>query len=240
VSLGTHYSRDFFAAHGGDSGVAARKCLPICFELVNPTSVVDVGCGVGAWAKAAFDLGIADVIGIDGDYVATDQLLIPPERFVPHDLELSIAVDRTFDLAVCMEVAEHLTPERAEGFVEELTNLAPAVLFSAAIPSQGGTNHINEQWQDYWADLFAQAGFKPIDCIRPALWTDEDVPFWYRQNAILFVGPESTAASPQEPTMPLRVVHPDLLIANRTSKASRHGLRKAARKLKSMVVGSRG
>jgi SAM-dependent methyltransferase len=230
MSLGSHYSRDFFSVLAEGSELGARICLPICFEIVNPTSVVDVGCGIGAWAKAASDLGIADVTGIDGNYVAADQLLIPPERFVPQDLEISIALDRTFDLAVCMEVAEHLSPNRAAGFVEELTQLAPAVLFSAAIPGQGGTNHINEQWQDYWASRFAQFGFRPIDCVRPALWTDAEVPFWYRQNAILYVGPESAVSESLSAPMPLNVVHPDLLRAKQEATARPSVIRRLARK----------
>ena len=235
MSLGSHYSRDFFAGQGGASGLGARKCLPICIKLLKPTSVVDVGCGVGAWAKSACDLGIADVTGIDGDYVAADQLLIPPDRFIAHDLELSIAVDRTFDLAVCMEVAEHLSPNRAAGFVEELTQLAPAVLFSAAIPSQGGTNHINEQWQDYWASLFAQFGFRPIDCVRPALWTDAEVPFWYRQNAILYVGPESPVSKSLSAPMPLNVVHPELLLAKQSATVRPSVIRRLVRKTRSLL-----
>jgi SAM-dependent methyltransferase len=230
MSLGSHYSRDFFSVRAEGSELGARICLPICFELVKPTSVVDVGCGTGGWAKTAMDLGIEDIIGVDGDYVDTDQLLIPSDRLVTRDLERSIDLDRQFDLAVCMEVAEHLSPNRAAGFVEELTQLAPAVLFSAAIPGQGGTNHINEQWQGYWASLFAQFGFRPIDCVRPALWTDAEVPFWYRQNAILYVGPESAVSESLSAPMPLNVVHPDLLRAKQEATARPSVIRRLARK----------
>jgi hypothetical protein len=91
-----------------------------------------------------------------------------------------------FDLAVCLEVAEHLPASSAEAFVKFLTGLAPVVLFSAAIPGQGGTNHINEQFLSYWVKLFSQSGYHPLDVIRPIIWNDERVPFWYRQNIILF------------------------------------------------------
>ena len=235
MSLGSHYSREFFSGLSGSSEVAARKCLPICFEFVKPGSLVDIGCGTGAWAKSAAALGVEDITGVDGDYVDTNQLLIPADRFISRDLESSISLDRTFDLAICMEVAEHLTPGRGEGFVKELTELAPAVLFSAAIPGQGGTNHINEQWQDYWASLFAQFGFRPIDCIRPALWTDPEVPFWYRQNAILYVGPENPRSDSLTAPMPLNVVHPDLLLAKQTAPARPGVMRRLVRKTRSLL-----
>jgi hypothetical protein len=64
---------------------------------------------------------------------------------------------RTFDLAICLEVAEHLPPEAAEGFIDSLTRLAPVVLFSAAITFQVGNQHLNGQWPDYWATLFRRA-----------------------------------------------------------------------------------
>jgi hypothetical protein len=77
---------------------------------------------------------------MDGGYVTTSPL---GERFLPHDIATPLPehlVGR-FDLAVCLEVAEHLPPERAESFIRELCDLAPVVLFSAAIPGQGGTGH---------------------------------------------------------------------------------------------------
>ena len=93
----------------------------------------------------------------------------------------------TCDLAICLEVAEHLTPAAGARLVKTLCSVAPVVLFSAAIPAQGGTNHINEQWQSHWADEFAAHGFDCFDPIRPEIWNDRDVFPWYRQNILLFV-----------------------------------------------------
>jgi hypothetical protein len=81
-----------------------------------------------------------------------------------------------------LEVAEHLPPDRSNSFIAELTALAPVALFSAAIPQQGGTDHINERWQSYWAGLFKKRGFSPLDVIRPAVWENDAVERWYRQN----------------------------------------------------------
>ncbi|UXN75167.1 hypothetical protein N8D56_09895 [Devosia sp. A8/3-2] len=89
------------------------------------------------------------------------------------------------------EVAEHLSPARAVGFVADLVALAPAILFSAAIPGRGGVGHSNEQWQSYWAGLFAAHGYRPFDVLRPQIWTDEAIPARYRQNAILYLDAET-------------------------------------------------
>jgi hypothetical protein len=85
-----------------------------------------------------------------------------------------------------MEVAEHLPEARAEGLVGDLVRLAPVVLFSAAIPGQGGTGHINEQYLSYWVNHFAARDYVLLDFIRPSLWNDERCDWWYRQNVVLF------------------------------------------------------
>ena len=162
------------------------------------------------------ELGVTDVIGIDGGHVDQALLLIPEPQFRSHDLESDIDLGRTFDLAMSLEVAEHLAPERADGFVALLTRLASVVLFSAAVPGQGGEHHVNEQWQDYWAGSFASRGYQLIDALRHKLWTVADVEPWYAQNMLLFVAPGVLAGSPQLQAeaavdRPVSVVHPGRL-----------------------------
>src|SRR5690606_18671354 len=145
----------------------------------------DVGCGVGAWLDVARNLG-ASVVGYEGEWVKS----LPPSyaglEIRSADLEQPLRADRTFDLALSLEVAEHLTPGRADSFVADLVALAPHVLFSSAGPGQGGNNHLNEQWQSVWAERFASHGYGPRDIVRPKVWTDRGVAYWYRQNAILY------------------------------------------------------
>jgi len=147
---------------------------------------VDIGCGTGSWLASFVANGVHDVLGFDGDWVNTAQLKIPVERFVRQDLTSPVAMDRRFDLAMCLEVAEHLPAGRAHSLVRDLTRLASCVLFSAAVPGQGGTNHVNEQFLSYWAEYFEQEGFVPINLIRPLIWADDKVEWWYRQNLIIF------------------------------------------------------
>src|SRR5262249_50066622 len=149
-------------------------------------SIVDVGCGLGTWLAAFRELGVTDVVGIDGEYVDRDLLEIPQEQFREVDLSAPFSLDRTFDLAISLEVAEHLPPEAAEAFVESVARLAPVVLFSAAIPFQSGNHHLNEQWPDYWTTLFRRHNYVPIDCIRGKIWDNYEVEPWYVQNSLIF------------------------------------------------------
>jgi SAM-dependent methyltransferase len=196
---------------------SAEEIVPCLMELIAPKSVVDIGCGVGAWLSVFRDKGkVTDYLGFDGEYMLNQNLQISPQFFVTCNLDkMIISCDRTFDMVISLEVAEHLTKENALPFIQHLTNLAPVVCFSAAIPKQGGTNHINEQWPDYWANLFAQRKFVPIDCIRKKFWNNEKVAWWYKQNTILYVREDCLDQYPQicnyyDGQPPIPIVHPQL------------------------------
>ena len=144
-----------------------------------------------------------------------EHLVIPENLFMKHNLNERLILDRTFDLAICLEVAEHISEKCAKTFIDTLTSLAPAVLLSAAIPGQGGKGHVNEQWPDYWADFFMQKDYQPIDFIRKKVWNDNRVAWWYSQNILLFVKRENYQAVSSNinisqffESSPLRLVHP--------------------------------
>ena len=208
------YNDTFFSAQDQISTASARVVVPLVMSLVHPKRVVDVGCGIGAWLRIFKEQG-CEVKGYDGDYVKQASLVIEPSEFRAADLSLPLHdTEAPYDLAISLEVAEHIAPECAEVFVASLTRLAPIVIFSAAIPGQGGTLHVNEQWPVYWAGKFAQQGYFPIDCLRPQLWDCEEVAPYYIQNALLFVRQEALSAYPQmsaptdRPVAALDVVHP--------------------------------
>jgi hypothetical protein len=165
---------------------SARAVVPLVLDLMSVRSVCDVGCGIAPWLRVFREFGIDDILGLDGDYVDRELLHIPADRFIASDLTKPIKLDRRFDLAISLEVAEHLPQNRAAGFVRDLTALAPVVLFSAAIPGQGGAHHVNEQWQSYWAHLFGVEGYLPADVIRPSIWDDDTILWWYRQNIMIY------------------------------------------------------
>jgi hypothetical protein len=234
------YSRDFYVHNRRGSYQSAKAILPIVFNLVSPQSVVDVGCGVAPWLAAARDLGARDTAGIDGEYVDRKLLMIPQECFLPADLSVPIALSRRFDLAICVEVAEHLSESASGGLVKSLTGLSPVVLFSAAVPGQGGTRHVNEQWPPYWEKRFSEAGFELVDCIRWRVWDQPNVEVWYAQNCLLFVERDYLVARPrllaeQERTkdFPRCIVHPRLFACALTSRSF---LRRMPRSLKRAIT----
>ena len=212
------YSSDYFRRIEEGSRHSAEVVVPLVIDLVSPESVIDVGCGTGAWLSVFVAHGVSDVAGVDGDYIDRRALRIPVDLFIPHDLEQRLTLDRSFDLVVSLEVAEHLSADAAERFVESLTSLGPVILFSAAVPGQGGDNHVNEQWPSYWADLFAARGYLPIDCLRDELWGREEVEWWYSQNTILYAqqsyirrDPRLSRALQQHGGRPRSLVHPRAL-----------------------------
>lgn len=180
------YSDDFFEHIQGGSLRSAREIVPLVLKLIQSTRVIDVGCGVGTWLLVFKECGVEEILGVDGDHVNKEKLLIPSRSFLSRDLREPLRLNSQFDLVVSLEVAEHLPGECAGTLVDSLTKLGPAVLFSAAPPFQGGVNHINEQWPDYWSNLFKKRGFEVVDCIRKRIWQNDNVEWWYAQNILLF------------------------------------------------------
>ncbi|MEA1835207.1 hypothetical protein U8607_24275 [Methylobacterium durans] len=211
------YSENFFAGQEAGSLRSAQIILRELWPLVKPSSVVDVGCGVCPWLKTAGDLGATVLVGIDGDYVNRNRLMVEKGCFYPCDIESKdlrsvLKGTRRFDLAMCLEVAEHLSQDRAASFIAELTSLSDVVLFSAAVVDQGGTNHINEQWPLYWYRLFSQMDFDCFDILRPKIWEEEEIEWWYIQNVLVYVKRGSptqrTLLQKFEPKAPMALVHP--------------------------------
>lgn len=179
------YDENYYQRLEKGSLRSANIIVPEVMELINPKSVIDIGCGIGIWLSVFKSLG-CNVFGLDGSWVDKQMLKIDRKDFYETNLEERIILNNTFDLVVSLEVAEHLKEERAESFVSDLTRLGPVVLFSAAIPSQHAKNHINKKWQSYWVELFLKNSYLPIDCIRPLIWNNHNVEWWYRQNTILY------------------------------------------------------
>ena len=191
---------------------AAKEILPLVFNIHQPTSILDVGCGTGTWLKVAQDLGIQKIKGIDGAYVDRNMLKIAEEHFHEHDLNTPFLLHEKYDLAICLEVAEHLLPSAAGDLITSLTKHSDVILFSAALPGQGGQNHINEQWPVYWQKLFEANGYEMQDIIRHKIWTNNNIERWYRQNIFLVVNKKHPLATGENKEA-LSLIHPELFQA---------------------------
>src|SRR5262245_54459582 len=139
-----------------------------------PRSLLDVGCGTGTWLRAASDLGVAEVFGVDG-IVPEASLHISKDLVSQQDLSKTFNLARRFDVALCLEVAEHLPEEAADSLITSIVAHSDMVLFSAACPGQPGQHHINCQWPIYWQDLFNQRGYACDDSVRWKIWDDSRI-----------------------------------------------------------------
>ena len=181
------YDTDFYAGQAGPARASAAAMVPLILQAVGPvTSILDVGCGVGAWLAEWASAGIEDYLGVDGDYVDRANLLVSPEHFRAQDLKTPLDLGRRFDLVTSFEVAEHLPEAVAAKFVAGLVRHADVVVFSAAIPGQGGVGHVNEQWQSYWARKFTDLGLETHDDLRWKVWEDDRIEFYYAQNTVIY------------------------------------------------------
>jgi SAM-dependent methyltransferase len=189
------YDDDFFDTLTAGSLRSARVIVPILLTFIGPKSVIELGCGRGAWLKVFEENGVNRVQGIDGSWIDQSKLLIDSSKFKIADLSQPFRIDRQFDLALCLEVVEHLPSEAGESLIAQLTRIAPLVLFSAAIPGQGGVGHLNEQWPRYWVSVFSRHGYCKLDPIRRHIIQDSRVEWWYRQNILLFAHKDAIANS---------------------------------------------
>ena len=205
------YTDRYYGMVTPGSLASARKVIPVVARFIQPHSVADIGCGAGAWLKTWQEQGVANVLGVDG-YSGSGTLLIDPGNFIETDLEKPFQLPQKFDLVMSLEVAEHIRPAFAASFVHSLCQLGDVILFSAAIPGQGGVQHVNEQYPSYWMEIFHKNGFAAYDCIRPLIWEETTVDTCYRQNILLFVKNDATDKYPAitHTTQPvLSLVHPE-------------------------------
>jgi len=188
---------------------SAEIIIPFILDKYNPSSVVDLGCAEGAWLSIFHKSGVGKIKGFDGPWINQDELLIPKEFFRCAKLEgFEAPQGQRFDIAISLEVAEHLREESAENFVRQLTRLSKRILFSAAIPGQGGLHHVNEQPPSYWKKKFENLGYAQLDILRPHFWEDKNIAWWYSQNIFLYECQSIHQGSREQTFHGRHIVHP--------------------------------
>lgn len=176
-------------------------------------SVIDIGCGLGQWLYVFKKEGTNEVLGIDGKHLLFENLYIDNKEFLPFDLTQCkfLKLAKKYNLAISLEVAEHLPESVADDYVGLLTKSADTILFSAAIPNQTGENHINEQPHKYWSKKFNVQGYYMLDIFRPIIWNNTEINWWYRQNIFLCVKKDNPIYNDNYLFDGRQLVHPDLL-----------------------------
>ena len=214
------YSSDFFDSMTKGAMDSAKIVFSELFNFYRPASILDVGSGRGAWTLTFTELvETDDYLALDGAYVKKEELLVPTDNFKSMELSKPFDLQKKFDLVISMEVAEHLPEKSAKEFVSSLTRHGDVILFSAAIPGQRGTFHINEQFPEYWESFFNKEGFVAKDCIRDKIWSNTDVEAWYRQNTLVFVKESKLNEFPKfekfkNGNARLTQIHPEILKHN--------------------------
>lgn len=235
------YGRGFFATRHQKTKYSAETILGLILpNLPDVRSVADIGCGVGTWLEVAREKGATSIAGYDGPWVDRELLQIPEHCFHQTNLAESLEIDGEVDLAICLEVMEHIPEDSAKKRMDLLLSRCRFLLFGAAVPLQGGTGHINEKSQSYWVDYITSRGFLAYDPIRWKIWNDEPIPYWYKQNMLLYVNSREAALLPDEISRYqltaeslINVIHPQLLekLNRKIERRNKNPLRRLARRI---------
>lgn len=194
------YSKNFYQSVSRRAIVPAQISAQVIAGSIEPNSVIDIGSGQGVWLRtiSAVFPSLTKAVAMDlqshqSTFFDDLQSASTNFEFVQVDFEESRRLPgENFDLAICLEVLEHLTPQTAIEVAEDIGRKCSFVIFSAAILGQGGTGHINERKFEYWMGLMRKQGFVALDVFRPALRASEDVPSYYKQNMMLFWHPDNS------------------------------------------------
>lgn len=181
------YNAHYYLVQDESRMNSARAVLGEFFKIYKPTSVVDFGCGLGHWLCVAQDMGVAEVLGLDGNAVADKLFKIDHSKYQRANFEQPVTLAKRYELAMTIEVAEHLPEAAAVTFVKTLTAASDVILFSAAAPYQGGCNHFNEQPTVYWAEIFARQGYVCFDILREKIWENPKANPAHCQNIMVYV-----------------------------------------------------
>ncbi|MBW1872771.1 MAG: hypothetical protein JRJ19_11945 [Deltaproteobacteria bacterium] len=195
-NLAQQYDQEFFSEWGRTNSAyvsSAKTVIDVLFENFKPGRVIDLGCGCGVHSYFLRKKGV-EVVCLDG--------VQPPEEhsFVSdiHIRDLTVRFDNIwgdFDLALCLDVGEHIPKDLSGIFLENITSFCDTLLLACAPPGQGGHHHVNEQPKRYWIKRLAEHRFgynrKRTGILLETfkknrtefMWMNEHISVYERQNS---------------------------------------------------------
>lgn len=201
------YSKNYYSRHANGSLNSANRILSLLSEFIHPNSVADIGCGTGTWGFTAEKIWGAQIFAFDRHRYDDCDMYISAEKYFQCDLRQKTRLGR-YDLAICVEVIEHIDQNYEDIVIDNLCACSDTLLFSGALPFQGGTGHINERPFSYWLEKFNMRGYTMIQDIRWSIWDQSDIEIWYRNN-IMFLMKTTTKNKPTP--YPVDIIHPQML-----------------------------
>jgi SAM-dependent methyltransferase len=162
-------------------------------DRFEPRSVLDVGCGLGAYLRIFRNSG-AEVFGVDGaDY--SSHHFIDQDEYAALDMDhCPLLLDRSFDVTLCVEVLEHLEEAPALSLVDAMAaQTKRAILFSAAQLDQPGYAHKTLREPEFWLRRFEDAGWA-VDVPGSMAARVLSTLHWFRRNLFVLL-PKSQACS---------------------------------------------
>lgn len=158
------YKESFFCRRYKLHWRAEHVCKAIMYTI-SPISVIDVGCATGDLVLGFGEYNIFSK-GLEGAKTVSKYLVIPESDVAFRDLRVPmysapfLPIPLKYDLAMCLEVVEHIEIEFADILVENLCVMGDKILLSAAPPGQGGHHHVNCQHPEYWDKKFLRGNYK--------------------------------------------------------------------------------
>ena len=195
---------------------SACKYLKVVKQVIKINSIIDFGAGTGAWLHAAKSLGIDKLFGIEKHY----QIDIKGAKILKQNV--FDKVDFRADIAVSVEVGEHILPEKSSTFIDVITSSSDIVIFGAANTHQSGDAHINCREVGFWKNLFKNRGFKLVDLFRQQFWNCRKINKAYVQNIFLYVKRESKYSSAFSSIPLLDIPHPEIINPHQINKYRSH------------------
>jgi len=212
-NLSRTYDDAYHSARLDETTRSAAVVVPLLVDLFPwMSSVVDFGCGTGAWLHQFQLCGVRRVLGLDGADVSSTLLQLDRSDIRRVDFREPLPSIGRFDLALSLDAVDCLPDVAVQPFIAALTEVSDVVVFSAPVPGQSFHPTSNERWASYWVALFAEKQFRCFDVLRERLWYDQRVHWCYSQNILIFASESRHDISARLSSLsrrgPVDVVHP--------------------------------